>query len=86
MYRPCRNSAPAEPTPPHNPAWPGPGCYVSPFPASFSEQYDYSTGDYVKIRQHFFPEADGTRRRCNPTACRECERERTWHDHGETEA
>lgn len=81
MYHPCRNHDPA---PPMRPAgWRGIGCYVSPYPAQISERYDYTTGDYVMVRQHIFQQANGIPAKCNPAACRECERERTWHDHGE---
>lgn len=70
-----------------SPAWTMRGCYVSPFPVVIGQVYDPATGEQRLMRRHLFPPtshpAEPPVVPCKPTLCRECERERAWHDHGE---
>lgn len=60
------------------------GCYVSPIPAAIQPNYYRRVDGWPKMeRVHLFPRPDGGVSPCNPDCCRECERERSWHDHGE---
>lgn len=60
------------------------GCYVSPIPAEFRLDYRVRDveGNALYRRVHLWPSPDGDVHPCNPTLCRECEREMSWHDHG----
>lgn len=71
-----------------SPAWTGTGCYVSPQPTIMRDVYDRTTGETKLTRLHLWPGRPGEEPiiPCKPALCRECERERTWHDHGEVDA
>lgn len=62
-------------------------CYVSPIPAEFRLDYRVRDieGNATWRRVHLWPMPDGGVMLCNPALCRECERERSWHDHGHSE-
>lgn len=60
------------------------GCYISPVPARLAPNYRNRVEGAPTIdRLHFFTDANGSEQPCDPRACRECERERSWHDYGD---
>lgn len=66
-------------------ARPASGCYVSPFPTAIQPTYRRrrADGQPSMERVHLLPMRGGGIEACNPRLCRECEREQSWHDHGE---
>ncbi|PZQ55293.1 MAG: hypothetical protein DI555_08065 [Novosphingobium pentaromativorans] len=55
--------------------------YISPFPVEVGPNYrNRIEGAAVIERMHIMPRSDGGEETCQPRACRECERERTWKE------
>lgn len=62
------------------------GCYVSPIPLKLEMVYNQQIADYVPVFRHHWPRENNVPIPCNPRCCRECNRERDNHDHGESDA